>query len=181
MQKGVDLGRRQSWIKFQFGCLVHQSIPCQVRCCQTLCYCTFSKHHSMNQSLSEGMPDSYYVITNGGHCSMPRISPSFGPSPLKPVKVLSIRDGHLRVVNDHFRYGSMGVMHSDAFFVVPREDALLTTQLNNADFCSQTVQSAKSLLQIQKKVGGKSTERGVHCLTFTDNKDGVINYATIGC
>ena len=75
----------------------------------------------------------------------------------------------------------MGVMHSDAFFVVPREDALLTTQLNNADFCSQTVQSAKSLLQIQKKVGGKSTERGVHRLTFTDNKDGVINYATIGC
>ena len=87
MQKGVDLGRRQSWIKFQFGCLVHQSIPCQVRCCQTLCYCTFSKHNSMNQSLSEGMLDSHYVITDGGHCSMPRISPSFGPSPLKPVKV----------------------------------------------------------------------------------------------
>ena len=36
-------------------------------------------------------------------------------------------------------------------------------------------------MRIQKKVGGKAIERGVHRLTFTDNKDGVINYATIGC
>ena len=135
--------------------------------------------------------DSHYIITDGGVHSMPRVHPSLGPSPLKPIKVLSIRDGHLRVVNEHFKDGSVGVIHSNGsgsklhscvpFLVVPREDALETTRLGDVSFHPYIIQSAKSLLRIQKKVGGKAIERGVHRLSLTDNEDGVLNYLTMGC
>ena len=55
--------------------------------------------------------DSNYVLVDGGSPSMPRLIPQPYSSLRKELKVISIRDDDLRVVNDHFFNGSTGVIH----------------------------------------------------------------------